>query len=244
MARGGSTLDSFVCVICSGDTKMNWDQLKERKDAVFKKEKRQEDLEADLTRPSEHRTEAEQKGLLRPFMLLVSMSPAYRNQVACFLGWSLITEDYFGDPHAESWHILFKQGKGMQTRCHKSYEKANPLAEGCNWLDILSRVSVYAFRKDLERGLSQGVEELKQLVNSSSDPLIMAKEEEFLVEFVKYIKSNMTEKQRSEMEQQDPHVEEGLKRVFIQNCIFKTKEANWYALRLLSQLSVSEITYH
>jgi hypothetical protein len=87
--------------------------------------------------------------MLRPFLLLVAMPPMFRNQVACFLGWSIITEgtnaitvtrnnmvsDYFGDVHKESWKIISSRPKGMQTRCNHSYEKVNPFVDSCNWYD-------------------------------------------------------------------------------------------------------------
>jgi hypothetical protein len=66
----------------------------------------------------------------------------------------------------------------MRTRCHKSYEKANPLAKGCNYLDILSRVSEYVFKKDLKKDVKMDPKEIKHRVNSPTDYLITEKEEE------------------------------------------------------------------
>jgi hypothetical protein len=38
-----------------------------------------------------------EEGLIRPFLLLVAMPAVFRNQVACFLGWTIFTEDSFGN---------------------------------------------------------------------------------------------------------------------------------------------------
>jgi hypothetical protein len=236
MARGGMKWDDSVCAMCSHDAKMSWESLKEKKDAILNKPRTKEMVDLDLKRDSKYKKEVEKKGLLRPFMLLVAMPPIFRNQAACFLGWTMITEDYFGDAHAESSNILLKTTKGMRTRCHKSYEKANPLASGCNWLDIISRVSETAFRKDLKQDVKMESKEVKKLANNSKERFIMDKEEEFLVELVKFVKSQMTEKQRQDLEHEDPVVDEEIKKVFMQNSGLKTKEANWYALRLLNQM--------
>lgn len=56
-----------------------------------------------------------------------------RNQIASLLGWTLFTQDYFGDPHAEAHAILCTKITGMQSRCNKSYEKINLFANNCNW---------------------------------------------------------------------------------------------------------------
>jgi hypothetical protein len=91
MARGGPNWDDSVCAVCSSD-KARWEDLREKKLAILSKPRYRTDVEADLKRETKFKTEATKKGLLRPFMLLVAMPPYFRNQAACFLGWSLITE--------------------------------------------------------------------------------------------------------------------------------------------------------
>jgi hypothetical protein len=60
----------------------------------------------DLTRSSPQRELAAAAGVLRPFMILVSMPVVMRAQLAISLGFSLITEPIFGKPHEEAWEIL------------------------------------------------------------------------------------------------------------------------------------------
>ena len=45
-------------------------------------------------------------GLIRPFLLLVSMHPAMRCQIGMLLGWCGITRPSYGKPHQEAWDIL------------------------------------------------------------------------------------------------------------------------------------------
>ncbi len=90
---------------------------------------------------------AAEQGMLRPFLILVSMSPGCRNQatlpsrvrippplapmamacagredahvlakVATSLGFTLVTEPFFGDPHKEAETILFRRQAAPQ-RC-------------------------------------------------------------------------------------------------------------------------------
>ena len=92
-------------------------------------------------------TMAAEQGMLRPFLILVSMSPGCRNQatlpsrvrippplapmamvcvgredahvlakVATSLGFTLVTEPFFGDPHKEAEMILFRRQAAPQ-RC-------------------------------------------------------------------------------------------------------------------------------
>ena len=45
--------------------------------------------------------EAFARGLVRPFLCLATMDPAVRLNCAALLGFSYITEEFFGDAHAE-----------------------------------------------------------------------------------------------------------------------------------------------
>ena len=81
-----------------------------------------------------------EEGCVRLFLLLVSMSSATRNRVACLLGWPTVTKPSFGNAHAEAWEIISKDGDGMQGCCNQSWETLNPGGANCNYYDMLYRV--------------------------------------------------------------------------------------------------------
>ena len=77
-----------------------------KKHAMFARSHSRAQTLEDLTRPSPQREQAAAAGVLRPFMILVSMPVVTRAQLAITLGFSLITEPIFGKPHEEAWEIL------------------------------------------------------------------------------------------------------------------------------------------
>merc|ERR1712137_444361 len=104
MARGGFMWNDKLCCVCKGEDKRKakaptWETMKTKRDAIC----RQRDLErvvAELQRESVYREKANKEGVLRPFLLLVSMPPMLRNQISCQLGWSIFAEGniYFHNP--------------------------------------------------------------------------------------------------------------------------------------------------
>jgi len=235
MTRGGPSWDDSICSQCTRETgKGGWTELKERKDSLLKQLRNKERIEAELQRQSKYRTAAVEAGLLRPFLLLVAMPAIFRNQVACFLGWTIFTEDFFGDPQAESWHILSCTGKGMQTRCNHSYEKINPFINGCNWYDILVRVAKIGFQKDISSDISS--KKTTIMCNDSKDPFILGIEEKYLLELSKLIKSTMTEEQRQKFDEETKSGNEEAKAVFIQRTGITTTEVARYAYNLVNKM--------
>ncbi len=103
-------------------------------------------MRAQLSRSSEFSERARKSGVVRPFLYLVSMDPMMRNQVASQLGWSLYSQKYFGDPHAEAWDILHADGKGIQARTNGTLETLNPLGDNCNWYEVLYRSAKEVFK--------------------------------------------------------------------------------------------------
>ena len=104
---------------------------------------------------------AAEQGMLRPFLILVSMSPGCRNQansaqprshsapmapmamvcvgredahvlakVATSLGFTLVTEPFFGDPHKEAEMILFRRQAAPQ-RCDAPPRSPRPECARC-----------------------------------------------------------------------------------------------------------------
>lgn len=126
------------CVSCSG--KQPWTHIKERRETLFHQSADADRLDAELARSSQYRDSAIAAGLERPFLLLVSMPGFSRSQVASFLGFSLLTEPCFGDPHQEAWLILSRNVTGFQARCNGVFERFNFLGRNCNWWEMLTRV--------------------------------------------------------------------------------------------------------
>ena len=84
-------------------------------------------------------------GMIRPFLLLVSMDYATRNQVASLLGFSLFNQPYVGDPHIEAWDIIDAPTQGIGRRCTESWETLNPLARNANWYETVHRAGKEIF---------------------------------------------------------------------------------------------------
>jgi hypothetical protein len=92
-----------------------------------------EDAQLALKRESAFRAAARACGVLRPFLLLVSMSIVARVRVAAMMGISLITSHSFGDSHAESWIILHSPFLGMQW----NRGGGGQMGSSATWYDIL-----------------------------------------------------------------------------------------------------------
>lgn len=106
--------------------------------------------------------------------------------------------DYFGDSHAESYHILCDSKVGMQARANQSYERLNPLAHNCNWYDILIRVIQTAFHCDIEHQSHRNSQ--PQCLQSGSE-LIQNTEIEFLVKLSRSLKSEIEKKRKKRLNQ-------------------------------------------
>eukprot|EP00668_Euglena_longa_P046514 GGOE01062199.1.p1 GENE.GGOE01062199.1~~GGOE01062199.1.p1 ORF type:complete len:797 (+),score=65.00 GGOE01062199.1:131-2392(+) len=108
------------------------------------------DLHSVLMAPSSYRRKAFAQGLIRPFLLLVTMDPALRLSCAHLLGWSYATSDFCGDAHAEAWAILTRKRQGILARSQAFHEAmSNKL---CLWLHVLQRaLGVLAYSADRAR---------------------------------------------------------------------------------------------
>lgn len=146
MTRGGPGWDDNFCEKCLG-TVQSWSAAKRRRDEIIDIAWGSDEILAQLRRSSAESRAANEAGMIRPFLFLVSMDPVMRNQVASQLGWSLYTKEYFGDPHREAWDIIHADGKGIQARTNRSLETLNLLGNNCNWYETLYRSGKEAFRK-------------------------------------------------------------------------------------------------
>jgi hypothetical protein len=95
-----------------------------------------------LERRSEEIQKAYKAGCARLFLLLVSMQPHTRNRVACLMGWTTVTQPFFGDSHAEAWDIISRFNQGIIACTAKSYESLNPGSRDFNYYDVLYRVGL------------------------------------------------------------------------------------------------------
>ena len=98
-----------------------WSTLKEKKDAYYKGEYNVREL---LEKMSPERRKARKEGLERPFLLLVSMRPEMRVNMAAMLDLTIVTQSFFGDPHVESWFLLATKD-GIRDRSYSVMNRLN-----------------------------------------------------------------------------------------------------------------------
>lgn len=116
----------------------------------------------ELTRNSEFKLKAWNKGLIKPFLLLVSMHPEKRLRWAKSLNVPLLSLKNYGDSHAEAYKLLTMDRKGLQARANHAFaDTLNPVGQNCNWYQILHRVC----RKTLQT--SKKVEDMKEVYEES-----------------------------------------------------------------------------
>jgi hypothetical protein len=104
-----------------------------KKHAMFARSHTRAQTLEDLTRTSPQREQAAAAGVLRPFMILVSMPVVTRAQLAITLGFSLITEPIFGKPHEEAWEILNRPQ--VKTACATIQNVPHLTSPFSDWFD-------------------------------------------------------------------------------------------------------------
>eukprot|EP01103_Thecamoeba_quadrilineata_P019259 TRINITY_DN7713_c0_g1_i1.p1 TRINITY_DN7713_c0_g1~~TRINITY_DN7713_c0_g1_i1.p1 ORF type:complete len:657 (+),score=110.96 TRINITY_DN7713_c0_g1_i1:82-2052(+) len=131
-----NAMKSLRCRQCK-DPLFDWKLVQSRKTS-FLNAFTPETIKADLARDSQQKFEATQKGMLRPFLHLVSMHPAARNSLALSLGMNLLVSYCFGDSHVESWYIIRHKTKGLLFRGSERFESI--CRKETSWYNILRRV--------------------------------------------------------------------------------------------------------
>lgn len=185
---------SKYCLKCQG----GWEALVDKKRSVLGAPKNVASIRADMMRDSTQRQQAASDGLTRPFLLLVSMTPAMRLVLGVNMGWSLVTESCFGDSHAEAWQLLTHRSKGLRSRCQKSSAKFFPFGGTNHWYSMLLFIaqSMYVpsymnwddeFQTE-KLGSSDGA---REAMNPTS-PKVDALEIEFIEKVSKQNRSKMT----------------------------------------------------
>eukprot|EP01134_Creolimax_fragrantissima_P002753 CFRG2753T1 len=96
----------------------------------------------ELQRISIYRAFADERGLLRPFLLLASMHPTRRKMWGSYLNISIDTKHFHGDAHAEAWCILTNERAGVVhliSKRSKSSEETSlkEVEEGITWEAIM-----------------------------------------------------------------------------------------------------------
>ena len=179
--RTGILYDDHKCLSCSqsGNDKddanfFDWPKITERRDILFSQTESNDRLIAEMTRDSQWRDKAMKEGLERLFLLLVSMPGFSRNQIAGFLGFSLLIHPSFGDPHQEAWTIV----ANFKSRSTESYERINPFARSCNWLEMMLRVGK-TVHHSFDSFPSLSSKQAQQVCTTKSD-ILRQMEENFL----------------------------------------------------------------
>jgi hypothetical protein len=96
---------------------------------------------AEMRRASALKNKAFRKGLIRPFLLLVSMHPARRLAWSYMLGLNLARDQRLEDSHWTTWRILTHPRKGIVSRASRTYrEQLNPFSRKMDWYQIVYRV--------------------------------------------------------------------------------------------------------
>jgi hypothetical protein len=94
------------------------------------------DIIFQLSRPSQWKDEAFKAGLIRPFLLMVSMNRNFRLAISEILGVSLKDTT---DPHEEAWTLLHHSRNGMVRLAAHSYEKLLLQQHRINWYECAYR---------------------------------------------------------------------------------------------------------
>ena len=176
--KNRSTLPTFSCYLCKHKkTEDYWLSLQEKFKGQLQQYEEEGFIEAQLERESSYRQRALEEGLIKPFLLLVSMHPEMRAAVAYKLDLQLIKKDFSGDTHAEADYIIFHKKKGIRKRSNAISENVG-ISQEANWYQILRRairdLSGYSTFASIPSN-----ETYQESLNPSSE-LISALEEELL----------------------------------------------------------------
>eukprot|EP00241_Pyramimonas_parkeae_P005709 CAMPEP_0114262274 /NCGR_PEP_ID=MMETSP0058-20121206/21691_1 /TAXON_ID=36894 /ORGANISM="Pyramimonas parkeae, CCMP726" /LENGTH=410 /DNA_ID=CAMNT_0001378081 /DNA_START=46 /DNA_END=1276 /DNA_ORIENTATION=+ len=90
-----------------------------------------------LQRGSTYKTQAYASGHIRPFLLLVSMHPTLRVQLALTMGINLVRDKAFGDPHAEAWVVISRHMWGLRARAATTFRSMNPFMSHLDWYQVV-----------------------------------------------------------------------------------------------------------
>jgi hypothetical protein len=209
MARGGTLRNDRLCAICSSKKPdLTWNGIYRLKVQTFEYVRTRESVQESLRRPSVYKTSACRAGMQRPFLLLISMSPALRMKTAASLSLLLISQPFFGDSHAESWYIISAKRRGLISRANESWETLNPVAGNCDWYRMVRRLMLNTFKV-----CTYPEKPLRESVAASNQPtstLLADLEEDFLACFARLYAHRLSEEERQSL-RTAAHSEEALR---------------------------------
>eukprot|EP01103_Thecamoeba_quadrilineata_P018339 TRINITY_DN692_c0_g1_i1.p1 TRINITY_DN692_c0_g1~~TRINITY_DN692_c0_g1_i1.p1 ORF type:complete len:738 (-),score=94.72 TRINITY_DN692_c0_g1_i1:103-2190(-) len=130
------------CQKCS-DSKWDWECISARK-AIFVLPCDVDTIRANLIRESPEKQIALTKGMIRPFLYLVSMHPAARNALATTLGLYLLKKSFYGDPHLEADYIINHSTRGILFRGSQRMESMRK--KNTSWYKIIRRNEAAIFK--------------------------------------------------------------------------------------------------
>eukprot|EP01135_Chromosphaera_perkinsii_P012337 Nk52_evm5s2640 gene=Nk52_evmTU5s2640 len=136
---GPTHLKCLQCNMEKSSKKITWEDFIARKEKLYNQCNEIEFLKSEMSRPSEEKDNAMKEGMIRPFLLLVSMHPGGRVAVANSLNIDLITWEHWGDSHKEAWYIMTKTKAGM--RGNATGVVSTVTRKGCDWYSLLSGVN-------------------------------------------------------------------------------------------------------
>jgi len=168
--------------------------FQEKVDSFVSKPHGREVFEQEMRRASAFKEKALDAGMVRPFLLLVSMDYTTRNQVATMLGFSIFNQEYLGDAHAEAWDILDSNIKGIRRRASETYESLNVFAHNANWYETVYRCGKEVFKKlnAPSRSYRKTIEACK---DSGKRGAVCELEEEFVKKLSALMMAQMTREQ-------------------------------------------------
>ena len=133
----GTAKTATRCLACLGNGEKLWTDLKAKFDSASNKYTLDR-AKASMDKSTDFKQKASDAGLVRPFLLLVSMHPSMRCATAFKLDIPILHDPCFGDDHAEANLILFHPKKGLQRRTNSIFESIG-INTKCNWYQILRR---------------------------------------------------------------------------------------------------------
>eukprot|EP01103_Thecamoeba_quadrilineata_P007654 TRINITY_DN17500_c0_g1_i1.p1 TRINITY_DN17500_c0_g1~~TRINITY_DN17500_c0_g1_i1.p1 ORF type:complete len:614 (-),score=138.18 TRINITY_DN17500_c0_g1_i1:128-1969(-) len=144
-----------------------------------------------LTRRSTWRRRAYEAGMMRPFLLLVSMDAVTRHHVARLLGLTLANSKLSdGDPHAEAFKIIFRKTIGLKGRAQVITEKMR--GTQLNWYNCVQRASS-KLKKTKGESKDLKIQDTLAACQAPGDSMIEKIESEFLIKLFERLHGRLKE---------------------------------------------------
>eukprot|EP01103_Thecamoeba_quadrilineata_P016735 TRINITY_DN567_c0_g2_i1.p1 TRINITY_DN567_c0_g2~~TRINITY_DN567_c0_g2_i1.p1 ORF type:complete len:687 (-),score=199.09 TRINITY_DN567_c0_g2_i1:158-2218(-) len=152
-----------------------------------------------LSRKSSYKKRAYESGMIRPFLLLVSMDTLTRHHVGRILGITLANSRISdGDSHAESYKLLFRRGIGLKSRTEVLFEKVT--FDHINWYNCVHRACVKLIRFKVKERFDMkkdyAIKHTLQACRDPRDPLLEEIEVFFLEKLYEKLHANLPDEDK------------------------------------------------